>query len=339
MKQKIRVLLSDTFDPWFNLATEELIFHDMDPFCKTLFLWRNDNTIVIGRFQNPWQECNTKKMEADGIKLARRQSGGGAVYHDLGNSNFTFLSSKQNFDKSIHNTIITTAINSFGIHSFASGRNDILVATATGDKKISGSAFKEGKDRCFHHGTLLISSDLSKLATYLSPDPKKLHSKGVTSVRQRVCNLSELNATITHEELCKRIIEQFFLYHQEECPLELLNHEVLKQNPILKERYEKMSDWNWRFGHSPPFTHTLCERFAWGNMNLHFNVEKATISEIKIYSDTLYPEMIELLTTHLKHQSYTPAAIKLALQKVKSMLPTLTEQIDEFENFLLHAIE
>ena len=214
---KLRILVSETFDPWFNLATEDWIFRDMDPDTHVLYLWRNSDTVVIGRFQNPWTECNTEKMEADSIKLARRQSGGGAVYHDLGNTNFTFMSSKKNYDKSVNNKIIISALEQFGISAYASGRNDILVDDHEGAKKISGSAFKETKDRSFHHGTLLINADLTKLGQYLNPSKKKLESKGIKSVRSRVANLTQFNSTLEHETLCKAIIEKFTEHYQQKC--------------------------------------------------------------------------------------------------------------------------
>ena len=151
---KLKVFLSDSTDPWFNLATEDWIFRDMDPSYQVLFLWRNAETVVIGRFQNPWTECDVEKMEADGIKLARRQSGGGAVFHDLGNTNFTFLSGADEYDKERNNRIITDALARFGITAEPSGRNDIIVE----GRKVSGSAFKKKRDRAFHHGTMLINA-------------------------------------------------------------------------------------------------------------------------------------------------------------------------------------
>ena len=119
----IRVLISETYDPWFNLATEDYIFREMDPDHHILFLWRNDNTVVIGRYQNPWAECDIRKMDEDKVKLARRQSGGGAVFHDPGNTNFTFMSSRSNYSKERNTDIIVRALNRFQIDAAASGRN------------------------------------------------------------------------------------------------------------------------------------------------------------------------------------------------------------------------
>ena len=334
----LRVMISETFDPWFNLATEDWIFRDMDPNVKILFLWRNDKTVVIGRFQNPWSECNTQKMEEDGIKLARRQSGGGAVFHDLGNTNFTFLSSKETFDKAVNNKIITNALNSFGLNTFASGRNDILVMTDEGEKKFSGSAFKETKDRSFHHGTVLINADMTKLGSYLNPNVKKLQSKGITSVRARVTNLAELNADINHDEVCSRIIQEFFNHYQAECPIEILDHEYLKTIPALNAHFQKMSDWNWRFGEAPQFNHQMTERFAWGLVEVHLDVHKAQVEKSQIFSDSLHPEMIEQLMASLQNIPYTKEAFQKAIRSVSDELPMISEYLQEFEEWIVKEI-
>lgn len=342
-KVKLRVLISDTFDPCFNLATEDWIFRDMlTPEeleeTKILFLWRNDNTVVIGRFQNPWTECNTQKMEEDKIILARRQSGGGAVFHDLGNTNFTFLSSKTGFDKSVNNSIITKAINSFGLESIASGRNDLIVTTNEGDKKISGSAFKETRDRSFHHGTLLINADMTKLGQYLNPNKKKLESKGITSVRARVVNLQDLNPAITHEALSSRIIEEFFAYYQTECPIEILDHQFLVTLPELTTHFQKMSDWNWRFGEAPQFNHQMSERFGWGSVEVYLDVHKAVVEKAQIFSDSLHPEMIELLMASLNNVPYTKEAFRDAVSQVSTELPMIADYLKEFEDWIVKEI-
>lgn len=342
-KQKLRVLVSNTFDPWFNIATEDWIFRDMlsdEDLQNTqiLFLWRNDNTVVIGRFQNPWTECHTEKMEEDKVLLARRQSGGGAVYHDLGNTNFTFLSAKNNFSKSDNNKIITNAINSFGLNATTSGRNDIVVEVSDGEKKISGSAFKETKARSFHHGTLLIKTNLTKLAEYLKPNKKKLESKGIVSVRSRVTNLCDLNPEITHELLSKRIIEEFFKHYQSSCEVEILDHEKLSNIPKLQEHYQKMSDWNWRFGESPTFSHNMSERFSWGSMDVHLDVEHAVIKKAQIFSDSLHPEMIEVLMASLCNIPYTKEALKKTLANIRIELPMISDYLTEFEDWFIKEI-
>lgn len=297
---KIRVLISNTFDPWFNLATEDWIFRDMDPQFHILFLWRNKDTVVIGRNQNPWAECHVSKMEEDGVKLARRQSGGGAVFHDLGNTNFTFLNSRQAYSKETNSRIIINALGRFGIKAYTSGRNDILVD----EKKISGAAYKENSDRAFHHGTLLINANLSRLGQYLNPNKKKLEAKGVSSVRARVANLVEFNPEVNHESLSQAIIQEFFAYYKTECPIEVLDHEYLKTIPELHQYYEQLSDWNWRFGKTPEFSHHLEERLSWGLIDLHLEVKNGYIQEAQLYSDALYPDLIENIKAKLKGIPY-----------------------------------
>lgn len=206
---KPRLLISESVNPLFNLAVEDAIFQTMDASQQVLFLWRNDQTVVIGRGQNPWKECNTQKMEEDGITLARRSSGGGAVYHDLGNTNFTFMAGKPGYDKESSTALILEALHTLGIGAQSSGRNDIIVEQDGEIRKISGSAYRETKDRGFHHGTLLIDVDFGRLSRYLNPDPKKLHAKGISSVRSRVANLVEFKPELNHEVICRAIEAQF----------------------------------------------------------------------------------------------------------------------------------
>ncbi|CDW58048.1 BPL LplA LipB domain containing protein [Trichuris trichiura] len=219
----LRLLISDSYDPWFNLAVEECIFRQMPATQRVLFLWRNADTVVIGRAQNPWKECNTRRMEEDNVRLARRSSGGGAVFHDLGNTCFTFMAGKPEYDKTISTSIVLNALNALGVSAEASGRNDLVVKTAEGDRKVSGSAYRETKDRGFHHGTLLLNADLSRLANYLNPDKKKLAAKGITSVRSRVTNLTELLPGITHEQVCEAITEAFFAHYGERVEAEIIS--------------------------------------------------------------------------------------------------------------------
>jgi lipoate-protein ligase A len=337
--KKLRVLISNTFDPWFNLATEDWIFRDMDPEFHILYLWRNQNTVVIGRFQNPWSECHTEKMEQDGIKLARRQSGGGAVFQDLGNTNFTFMSGKNDYKKEINNQIIINALAKFNIKSQASGRNDLVIEDSDGPKKFSGSAFKETKDRAFHHGTLLINANLGNLANYLNPSVKKLQSKGIASVRARVTNLVDINPKINHELLSRAIIEEFFEVHGTKCEIEILDNDSLYKIEVLKNYYEKLKDWNWRFGESPHFSHVFEEKFDWGHIEVHLEANKGIIEDIKIFSDSLHPEMIEYLTLNLLKTPYTISGVDASVDKTCQQLPMISDYLREFGEWFKRSIQ
>lgn len=263
----VRLLISESYDPWFNLAVEETIFRQMPTDQRVMFLWRNADTVVIGRAQNPWKECNTRRMEEDNVRLARRSSGGGAVFHDLGNTCFTFMAGKPEYDKTVSTQIIVDGLALVGINAQISGRNDLVLETESGPRKISGSAYRETKDRGFHHGTLLINADLSRLANYLNPDPKKLQAKGITSVRSRVANLSELVPNISHEIVCEGIIKSFFNYFGETVAAEYISPEKLPDLPNFTDTFAKQSSWEWNFGQAPAFSHYSDTRFPWGELS------------------------------------------------------------------------
>eukprot|EP01127_Copromyxa_protea_P019586 TRINITY_DN63_c0_g1_i14.p1 TRINITY_DN63_c0_g1~~TRINITY_DN63_c0_g1_i14.p1 ORF type:complete len:310 (-),score=65.81 TRINITY_DN63_c0_g1_i14:10-939(-) len=301
----------------------------MSPSVQTLFLWRNNPTVVIGKHQNPWKECHLQQMEDLGVTLVRRQSGGGSVYQDLGNSCFTFLSSRNAFDIDRNTQIIIDALNTkFNIQAQKSGRNDITV----GEKKISGSAFKKSLDRSFHHGTLLVDVDLDNLQKFLNPSKAKLQSKGVDSVKARVLNLKEINPSINHDTLSQALVEQFFDTYQDTCEIKDLDTQELQSIPKIKEYYEKLIDWDWRYGKTPEFTHHVETRFPWGIMDVYVVSKKAIITDCKIYSDSLSPLMIETITEELKGQPYNKEGIERACTETKKKLqdPVVGPQLDEF---------
>ena len=332
---KLRILKSAVTNPWFNLATEDWIFNTLNPDSHTLFLWRNSETVVIGRSQNPWVECKIDKMEADDVFLARRQSGGGAVFHDLGNTNFTFLSPKDDYDQAANFTIIINALKKLGIDADLSGRNDMQV----GDKKISGSAFKHAADRSFHHGTLLVNADMQKLGDYLNPHPLKLKAKGIKSVRARVANLVEFNEDINHENLSNAIIESFCEYYGDTAPIEELDEASLAKQPTLNKYYQQMADWDWRFGKTPEFTHHIETRFDWGIIDLHLDVKQAVISEVVIFSDALHVELIDLLQESLTDVKYNKVDIKAKFDELSKVHTELAAQIDNVSKWLVGEME
>lgn len=328
---KLRILKSEVTNPWFNLATEDWIFQELDSDTHILFLWRNAETVVIGRSQNPWVECKTDKMEEDGVYLARRQSGGGAVFHDLGNTNFTFLSPKEEYDQDANFQIIINALKKLGIEATQSGRNDMQV----GERKISGSAFKHAIDRSFHHGTLLVNANMQKLGDYLNPHPLKLQAKGIKSVRSRVANLVEFNDTVTHESLSDAIIEAFCEYYGQTVEVEELDEASLKSEPHLNKYYEQMADWDWRFGKTPAFSHHIETRFDWGIVDLHLDVQQAVITDVVIFSDALNVELIDELKRTLTDTKYTIAEVQAKLQALKRERTDLADQVADFEQWLV----
>lgn len=334
----LRLLISESFDPWFNLAVEETIFRQMSADQRVMFLWRNADTVVIGRAQNPWKECNTRRMEEDHVRLARRSSGGGAVFQDLGNTCFTFMAGKPEYDKTISTQIIVDGLSLAGIDAEISGRNDLVLNTENGPRKISGSAYRETKDRGFHHGTLLINTDLNRLANYLNPDPKKLQAKGITSVRSRVANLSELVPDISHEKVCDGIIHSFFSYYNETVDAEYISPEKLPDLPNFTETFAKQSSWEWNFGQAPAFSHYLDTRFPWGGIEFHFDIEKGAFNRCQFFTDSLDPSPLEWMSQQLVGKAYQPETMRILIQQMTDEWPMLTEQFKDLDAWLIHEL-
>jgi lipoate---protein ligase len=335
----LRVLFSTSYNPWFNLAVEDAIFRQMATSQRILFLWRNHNTVVIGRAQNPWKECNTRKMEQDGIKLARRSSGGGAVFHDLGNTCFTFMAAKPDYNKAISTQIIIDALASLNLFVTASGRNDLVLSTNEGEKKISGSAYKETIDRGFHHGTLLLDANLNKLADYLNPDPKKLQAKGITSVKSRVTNLKQYCSDISHDKVCEAIITAFFRYYGEYAEPEFISESNPPSIPEFTDIFSHQCSWQWNFGHAPEFTHHLDQRFSWGGVDIYFVIERGYITQCKIFTDSLQPAPLEILAKRLIGSPYNANAITTVLTQLIDDYASVSTSLLELKQWLIEQLK
>lgn len=342
-KPSLRVLLADTYDPYFNLASEDFIFKDMNPESKVLFIWRNANTIVIGRGQNAWSECDIAKIRQDKVNLARRHSGGGAVFQDLGNTCFTFMSARRPATSTkelyaINNQIILASLQRLGVSAQASGRNDIVLKQGDDYFKVSGSAFKESPDRLFHHGTMLLNVDLSKLSNYLTPNQLKLKAKGIKSVQSRVINLSQVVQSISHDSFQQALIEAFFSFYGSKCPIETLNHSSLAEIPSLFSYYETLRSWNWIYGKTPAFSQVLHERFAWGTLELHLDAEKGHILDAKAFSDSLEPDFIEAIPKYLSGIPYTPEGVSIAREKHQKESPNHQAMACDFYDWLAREL-
>ena len=273
-----KLVISKTNNPFFNIALEKELFENVQENERILYLWQNDKTVVIGRNQNPFLECDVKKLLSDGGYVARRLSGGGAVYHDLGNLNFTFVSKNLDNDIERQSKVIIEAVSKFGISSEASGRNDIL----TSGKKYSGHAYYEEDDKSFHHGTLLLDVDLDYLESILNPSELKLKSKGISSVRQRVVNLSALNKAINITSMHKSIKESF-----EECYGEFSSIYTYGSDNYRPKYFEVFSDENWIYGESPSYEVVKHIKTENGNFALCLDVESGIIKHAKVYTDAV----------------------------------------------------
>ena len=198
-----KYICSENISPYYNLALERSLFDFVDEDTVILYLWQNSHTIVIGKNQNAYAECKVDEFIKDGGTLARRPSGGGAVYHDLGNLNFSIICKESIAKEHTYQRIVKEALSYFGIVSEFNGRNDLTVD----DKKFSGNAFYVKDDVLCQHGTILINSDFKELSKYLTPDISKLERNHVKSVESRVVNLSEISDKITVESMKEAMIK------------------------------------------------------------------------------------------------------------------------------------
>lgn len=293
MIDHIRIYRAIGTDPYTNLAIEKVLMDATSATGCTLYLWQNQNTVVIGHNQNAWVECRTTLLEQEGGKLARRLSGGGAVFHDLGNLNFTFLVGKDNYDLDKQLSVIIRACELAGIHAEKSGRNDLL----TEGCKFSGNAFYSNKTHAYHHGTLLIDVDMDKLSRYLSPSKAKLESKGVASVRSRVINLKELAPTLTIDKMAEYMITAFQQIYGHSATQVTLTEENLATIETLKAEY---GSWNYLYGTSLPFSFSCEDRFPWGGILIELDSKNGLVTTAKVYSDSMdwaLPAAIEAALT------------------------------------------
>ena len=198
-----KYICSENTSPYYNLALERSLFDFVDEDTVILYLWQNSHTIVIGKNQNAYAECKVDEFINDGGNLARRPSGGGAVYHDLGNLNFSIICKESIAKEHTYQRIVKEALSYFGIVSEFNGRNDLTVD----DKKFSGNAFYVKDDVLCQHGTILINSDFKELSKYLTPDISKLERNHVKSVESRVVNLSEISDQTTVESMKEALIK------------------------------------------------------------------------------------------------------------------------------------
>lgn len=313
-QKKLSIIRSEEYNPWYNLALEEYLFNNLKENEIILYLWQNDHTVVIGRNQNAWQECRSSLLEdEDGGFLARRLSGGGAVYHDLGNLNFTFILKKDNYDVEKQLSVILKAVKNLGIDAEFTGRNDITVS----DKKISGNAFYHSHNNSYHHGTILYDTDVESLVKYLQVSEDKIKSKGIESVRSRVINLKNIKENLELEAI-KREIEEVFISLYDEGNY-LIDKKSVKASNLsnLNDLYKKYSSWEWRYGKSPDFDIYLKKRFDWGGVELGISSKNGQIEAFEIFTDAVETDLFLKINDLLKGERVNKEIIINKLAQLK----------------------
>lgn len=293
-------------DPFENLAREQVLLEQGPADGLVLYLWQNENTVVIGRNQNAFKECRVSLLEEEGGRLARRLSGGGAVFHDKGNLNFTFLLPREDFDVRRQLEVICAACRELGIPAAISGRNDL---TAAG-YKFSGNAFYKNGGRAYHHGTLLLNVDMGKLGRYLSPPKAKLQAKGVDSVRARVTNLTSFVPDLSVDTMKKQLVlvaEKVYGFTAQDL---VLTPEQEAEAARLTAHYASRE---WRFSANVPAAFSCEKTFPWGTVSLELQVERGVITHAGVFTDAMEWELSQQLQQALEGRAFSRAAMQESL--------------------------
>jgi len=268
-------------DPHFNLAFEENIFHSIQNNDSCFLLWQNDNAVIVGKNQNTIEEINQDFVRKHNISVVRRMSGGGAVYHDLGNINYTFITEQadmENFDFRFFTRPIILALQKLSVEVEFNSRNDLTIA----GKKFSGNAQYIANNRILHHGTLLYDSNLDIMGDILNVRDEKISSKGIKSVRSRVTNISDhLEHKLSISEFKKMLKECIF----EQNDIQEIRLSEKQTEEIRQLQTQKYDTWEWNYGCSPVYNLRKDRRFASGTLSTFLLVDNGKISEIKFYGD------------------------------------------------------
>jgi lipoate-protein ligase A len=300
-----------SLDPTWNLAFEEYCLKELVQFERIMLLWQNDNTIIIGRYQNAENEVNLAAARKMGTQIVRRPSGGGAVYHDLGNLNYTFIypiEGLNRLDFSVYAEPMVTALNRIGVPAEIKGRNDLLLD----GKKISGTAQRIYKGRLMHHGTLLYDSDLDALESVLQVDTAKVASKGVASIRSRVINIKDHLPDGRFEDVHAFWQALLAAFSEQEpiTPFELTPDMLAGVEALQKEKYQS---WDWNFGRAPAFEYKNSRRFPGGKLEIQVDVKKGLIQACKISGDFMGLTELDPLEAKLEGLRYNPEDVRTAL--------------------------
>jgi lipoate-protein ligase A len=301
---------STSLNPYHNIALEEYLTDTVLDDEVILYLWRNERTVVVGKNQNIYNEYRCSLLKESGGFPARRLSGGGAVYHDKGNVNFSFIAPVSLYSVEKQTSVILSAVQSLGLHAEKSGRNDLTID----GKKFSGNAFFSKKKASCHHGTLLLKTNTEALKKYLTVSNKKFEGKAVKSVRSRVCNLSDFDITITPSKMIEALMTAFATIYGQE--VKTYPDEKISVSEVLKNKKKFESD-AWLYGKCHVFTNTFEKKFAWGLVTVSINLFKGKITDCVINTDALETEFFPIVASKLCGLPFKSNEISIAFDELE----------------------
>jgi lipoate-protein ligase A len=347
----LRILTSSSLNPFHNLGAESLLLTKNSPLLAErgtvskplLFLWRNGPTVVLGRNQNTYSEVNMRavgegeegtgenegKLGKDGVFVVRRASGGGAVYQDEGNTNFTVITDAATFDRTSNAALVVDALRDVGVAAELRGRNDICLEDG---RKVSGSAYQLTAQLACHHGTLLRDVDGARMAQLLTVSKEKLASKGVASVRARVANLVEQVPDLTHESLCASLVRSFhrhFDLDPTESPSTAPDITTVLDDGALRAAKDKLLSPEWRFGRNPALAHVFRGRLGSGEYEVRVSAVRNVVDDLVVYSDSLWPDFVDALGVSLRGVEYSADGMAQGVAAAVASLPRRSDAPDD----------
>ncbi len=309
-------IVSDRLDVYFNQALEKYLLDHVEEDSIILYLWQNEKTVVIGRNQDAYGECDVERLEKDGGHLARRISGGGAVYHDTGNLNFTFLANRKEYDVSSQNKVILDALKDLGIDAKRNGRNDLEID----GRKFSGHAYYNGKESCLHHGTLMLEVDEEALCRYLNVSYVKLHSKNVPSVRSRIINLKSVRPDLDIAMMKEALITSFEENYGSKS-------EVLSfDEDEVRKIEEGFADRDWYLGKKEEHEFEKERRFDWGVVKIRYDRNEDILTALDVYTDALYFDVSEKELKGLLNRRIKDIDMEGRSEQLKEIVDLLKEE-------------
>lgn len=308
----MRYLKNSNTDPYYNMAFDEYCLESLPIDEPVFYLWQNRPAVIVGFNQEVNTEVNLDYLKANDIALVRRVTGGGAVYHDLGNLNYTIVGRSEDLERDYpeYASLMMKALQALGVPATLSGRNDILV----GERKVSGFAKRVCKNRLMVHGTLMYDVDLEVLTKVLNPSVTKLQSKGIASVRSRVANLSEYLSDIADVQMLSEQLEKILSGNDTDTAYQLSEEDLAN---IQRLRDEKFAKWEWNYGRSPKATLVHSARLACGTVEVHLTLKENRISSCRFGGDFLGNLPASDVEKVLQGVAYEPDAIRECLSSIK----------------------